>query len=206
MKKIIILILCVIGSQMVFAQGNRDGRNDGLRDREKGKDFSEGTKLQPCQRYDDNEYYAASGFFRMKAGGDTERDFTLTINRELNSLRQQVKSKVGGKYRAVVRDYFDQMDIDDKSSAASHIESAGEQVIDQFLNDTEEDCREYGPVDDSGYQNLYIGILVQKKKLVEKIIDGIENNNNIPANEREQLRKNEDKFRESAFKAFDIKE
>ena len=206
MKKVIILILCVIGSQMMFAQGNRDGRNDRMRDREAKTQVKVETELQPCQRYDDNEYYAASGFIRTLAGGVGEKEFTLLINKELNNLRQQVKSKIGGKYQSVVRDYFDQMDIDDKSSAASHIESAGEQIIDQFLNDTEEDCREYGPVEDGGFQNIYIGILVRKKQLVDKIIDGIENDKSIPANEKEQLRKNEEKFRESAFKVFDIKE
>ena len=206
MKKIIVLILCVLFTQSIFAQGNRDGRNDRLRDREKDKDFTENTNIQPCQRYDDNEYYAASGFMRIKAGGDTERDYTLDINKLLNSLRQQVKSKIGGKYKAVVRDYFDQMDIDSKSSEASHIESAGEQIIDQILNDTEEDCREFSKPDDSGYQNLYIGILVRKVQLVEQIIDGLENKSNLPADEKEQLRKNENAFRESAFKVFEISE
>lgn len=206
MKKIIVLILCVVFTQSIFAQGNRDGRNDRLRDREKDKNFTENTNIQPCQRYDDNEYYAASGFIRIKAGGGGERDFTLDINKELNSLRQQVKSKIGGKYKAVVRDYFDQMDIDTKSSEASHIESAGEQIIDQILNDTEEDCREFGPVDDAGYQNIYIGILVRKVQLVEQLVDGLENNSDLPANEKEQLRKNENAFRESAFKVFEIGE
>lgn len=206
MKKIIVLILCVVFTQSIFAQGNRDGRNDRLRDREKDKNFTENTNIQPCQRYDDNEYYAASGFMRIKAGGDTERDYTLDINKLLNSLRQQVKSKIGGKYKAVVRDYFDQMDIDSKSSEASHIESAGEQIIDQILNDTEEDCREYGSVDEGGYQNIYIGILVRKVQLVEQIIDGLENKSNLPADEKEQLRKNENAFRESAFKVFEISE
>lgn len=206
MRKIFVLILCVIFTQGVFAQGNRDGRNDRMRDREAQTQVKVKTELQPCQRYDDNEYYAASGFIRIKAGGVGEKDFTQLINKELNTLRQQVKSKIGGKYQSVCRDYFDQMDIDDKSSAASHIESAGEQIIDQFLNDTEEDCREYGEVDDGGYQNVYMGILVRKVQLVEKLINGLENNNTIPANEKEHLRKNENAFRESAFKAFDIKE
>lgn len=205
MKNIAGLIICIVLAQIAFAQSNRDNRNNRMRDRESDKQFIQETYLQPCQRYDDNEYYAASGFIRVKAGGEGEKDFTLLINKELNSLRQQVKSKVGGKYKSVVRDYFDQMDIDSKSTEASHIESAGEQIIDQFLNDTEEDCRELGPIDDSGFQNIYIGILVRKVELVEKLVDGLENNNSIPSNEKEQLRKNEDKFRESAFKAFDIK-
>ncbi len=206
MKKLFVVVICMILSQVVFAQGNRDGRNDRLRDREKDKDFTENTTIQPCQRYDDNEYYAASGFIRIKAGGTGEKDFTLLLNKELNSLRQQVKSKIGGRYKAVVRDYFDQMDIDAKSTEASHIESAGEQIIDQILNDTEEDCREFGQVDDGGYQNVYIGILVRKVQLVEEIIDGLEKDTTIPANEREQLRKNEDAFRESAFKVFEVKD
>ncbi len=205
MKNIAGLIICIVLAQIAFAQSNRDNRNNRMRDRESDKQFIQETYLQPCQRYDDNEYYAASGFIRVKAGGEGEKDFTLLINKELNSLRQQVKSKVGGKYKSVVRDYFDQMDIDSKSTEASHIESAGEQIIDSFLNDTEEDCRELGPVDDSGFQNIYIGILVRKVELVNKLVDGLENNNDIPSNEKEQLRKNEDKFRESAFKAFDIK-
>jgi len=205
MKNISGLIICIVLAQIAFAQSNRDNRNNRMRDRESDKQFIQETYLQPCQRYDDNEYYAASGFIRVKAGGEGEKDFTLLINKELNSLRQQVKSKVGGKYKSVVRDYFDQMDIDSKSTEASHIESAGEQIIDSFLNDTEEDCRELGPVDDSGFQNIYIGILVRKVELVNKLVDGLENNNDIPSNEKEQLRKNEDKFRESAFKAFDIK-
>lgn len=205
MKNIAVLIICIVLAQVAFAQSNRDGRNDRMRNRESDKQFIKETYLQPCQRYDDNEYYAASGFIRVKAGGEGEKDFTLLINKELNSLRQQVKSKVGGKYKSVVRDYFDQMDIDSKSTEASHIESAGEQIIDSFLNDTEEDCRELGPVDDDGFQNIYIGILVRKVELVEKLVDGLENNNEIPSNEKEQLKKNENAFRESAFKAFDIK-
>jgi hypothetical protein len=205
MKNIAVLIICIVLAQVAFAQSNRDGRNDRMRNRESDKQFIQKTYLQPCQRYDDNEYYAASGFIRVKAGGEGEKDFTLLINKELNSLRQQVKSKVGGKYKSVVRDYFDQMDIDSKSTEASHIESAGEQIIDSFLNDTEEDCRELGPVDDDGFQNIYIGILVRKVELVEKLVDGLENNNEIPSNEKEQLKKNENAFRESAFKAFDIK-
>ncbi len=206
MRKIIVLCLGIIFSQAIFAQSNRDGRNDRMRDREAKTPIKVETEVQPCQRYDDNEYYAASGFIRIKAGGDVEKDFTILINKELNSLRQQVKSKIGGKYRAVVRDYFDQMDMDAKSSEASHIESAGEQIIDRFLDDTEEDCREFGPVDDAGYRNMYMGILVRKKQLVDKLIDDLENKSNMPASAKEQLRKNEQAFRESAFKVFEINE
>lgn len=196
-------LLMIVGIQSMYAQSNRNGRNDRMRDHENSLRQTEETTIQPCMRYDDDEYFAGSGYTRVKAGGEGERDFTLVINKLLNSVRQQVKQKIGGKYKAVVRDYFDQMDYGDKVSAASHIESAGEAVIDRFLGDTEEDCRTFGEVDDAGYQNIYIGILVKKSALVDAILDGIAVDKDVPADIKQQVRQNEKAFRDSAFKVFE---
>lgn len=193
----------VVGIQSLCAQSNRSGRNDRLRERENNLRQTEETTIQPCMRYDDDEYFAGSGYTRVKAGGEGERDFTLVINKLLNSVRQQVKQKIGGKYKAVVRDYFDQMDYGDKSSAASHIESAGEEVIERILGDTEEDCRTFGEVDEAGYQNIYIGILVKKSDLVDSLLEGIENDKDVPSDIKQQVRQNEKEFRDSAFKIFE---
>ncbi len=95
------------------------------------------------------------------------------------------------------------MDYGDKSSAASHIESAGEEVIDRILGDTEEDCRTFGEMDDAGHQNIYIGILVKKSDLVDSLIEGIENDKDVPSDIRQQVRQNEKAFRDSAFKIFE---
>lgn len=200
---IVISFLMIVGTQSLFAQSNRSGRNDRMRERENNLRQTEETTIQPCMRYDDEEYFAGSGYTRVKAGGEGERDYTIVINKLLNSVRQQVKQKIGGKYKAVVRDYFDQMDYGDKSSAASHIESAGEEVIDRFLGDTEEDCRTFGEMDDGGYQNIYIGILVKKTDLVDALLDGIEEDDNVPADIKQQVRQNEKAFRDSAFKIFE---
>jgi hypothetical protein len=189
--------------QSLYAQSNRSGRNDRLRERENNLRQTEETTIQPCMRYDDDEYFAGSGYTRVKAGGEGERDYTLVINKLLNSVRQQVKQKIGGQYKAVVRDYFDQMDYGDKISAASHIESAGEEVIDRVLGNTEEDCRTFGEVDEAGYQNIYIGILVKKSDLVNSLLDGIENDKDVPADIQQQVRQNEKAFRDSAFKIFE---
>ena len=174
-----------------------------MREREKDLRPTEETTIQPCMRYDDDEYFAGSGFTKVYAGEEGERDYTLVINKLLNSVRQQVKQKIGGQYKAVVRDYFDQMDYGDKSSAASHIESAGEEVIDRILGNTEEDCRTFGKIDEAGYQNIYIGILVKKSDLVDSLIEGIENDKDVPSDIRQQVRQNEQAFRDSAFKIFE---
>lgn len=199
----VVSLLMIAGMQSLYAQNNRNGRNDRMRDHENELRQTEETTIQPCMRYDDEEYFAGSGFTRVKAGGEGERDYTLVINKLLNSVRQQVKQKIGGKYKAVVRDYFDQMDYGDKTAAASHIESAGEEVIDRFLGDTEEDCRTFGEIDDAGYQKIYIGILVKKSDLVNSLLDGIEKDDDVPADIRQQVRQNEKAFRDSAFKIFE---
>lgn len=165
-------------------------------------DYDERTTQQPCWMLDSDKYFTASGFFRMKYKGDGERDYTIKFNEQLNSLRQQVKQKIGGKYRAIMRDYFDQLDVDGRSSAAAHIESAGEQAIDRYLNDTKEACREMGEVDEAGYRTIYMGITVSKEEIAEALVKGIEKGEGIPENVKKEVRQNEEKFRESALKSF----
>ncbi len=204
MKQFLLFALIFSAIAPIHAD-NRSNRNSRMRDQEDTK-LTEKTTTQPCMRYDDNEYYAGSGWVRVKMIGDGERDYSIAATKLLANLRQQVKQKIGGKYQAVVRDYFDQMDVDDKFSAASHIESAGEQIIDIYLNDTEEDCRQLGPIDEeTGFANLYMGILVRKADLVESIVDGLQESDQVPNDVKAQVKANEQAFRESAFKVFDAK-
>lgn len=178
-----------INTQNVVKYGNNDAYEE--------------TSSQPCWLADNDEYYAASGFFRIKAGGNGERDYTIEFNKQLNSLRQQVKMKIGGHYRSIMRDYFDQLDVDSRSSVASHIESAGEEAIDKLLNDSKESCRQRSEkVDESGYVTWYLAITVSKAEIAQAIVDGVEESKDIPENVKKEVRQNEEKFRESALKSF----
>ena len=192
---ILVLIACV--AQVMYAQTPQDSL---LAELARRKAIDAGAYETQCTIYDDDQWYTA---FNQKLGVEGDPQLANSL---LRTCQEQLKDKLAGKVQAITTTYFDQMDIDSKSSEASHIESAGEQIIDQILNDTEEDCREFSKPDDSGYQNIYIGILVRKVQLVEQIIDGLENKSNLPADEKEQLRKNENAFRESAFKVFEISE
>ncbi len=165
-------------------------------------DADEETTSQPCWIADNDEYFAASGYFRIKYKGDGERDFTIEYNKQLNTLRQQVKMKIGGHYRSIMRDYFDQLDVDSRSSVASHIESAGEEAIDKVLNDSKEACRQMGKVDESGYRFIYMAITVSKKEVAQSIVEGVEESKDIPESVKKEVRQNEAKFRESALKSF----
>ena len=88
---------------------------------------------QPCQLYDDAEWFTATGVRRIKVNSLNTAPTAL-----LRATQQQLRLKVKGVYKAVVRDYFDQMDADEGSYAVSHIESAGDFIIDQKINETYE--------------------------------------------------------------------
>ena len=209
MKKVSIIVLSGILFAFVLplsakAQFDQDLHQINTKNvkQQANNDLREETLSQPCWIADNDEYFAASGYFRMKQGGVNERDFTIEFNKQLNSLRQQVKMKIGGQYRSIMRDYFDQLDVDSRSSVASHIESAGEEAIDKLLNDSKEVCRQTGNVDESGYCNVYMAITVSKKEIAQAIVDGVEDSKDIPENVKKEVRQNEEKFRESALKSF----
>ncbi len=208
MKKISYIVLGILFGVVLIPNANAQFDNE-LKNANAKKvvnyannDDDEETTSQPCWLADNDEYFAASGYFRIKAGGDSERDYTIEFNKQLNSLRQQVKMKIGGHYRSIMRDYFDQLDVDSRSSVASHIESAGEEAIDKLLNDSKEACRQMGKVDESGYRMIYMAITVVKKEIAQAIVDGVEESKDIPESVKKEVRQNEEKFRESALKSF----
>ena len=201
-------IILFVFAASYFSTLTAQNRNDKNRDKREVRYSKEGpsekkTKEMPCMMYDNDEEYVATGMMRIKMGGSGEQNLTLQINKLLGSCQQQLKMKVKGRYQAVIRDYFEQMDMDAKSSAASRITSAGEMIIDQLLDDTREDCREIGETDEAGYANVYMGILIKKSTLVEKLVGGMQESKTLSSDEKEKLRQNESTFRESAFKVFD---
>ena len=145
MKNIVFLtaaLIFIVGGAADVSAQSRNDRNRAKREARYDKQKPEETRELPCMMYDDDEWYVASGASRVKMGGDGGGLSTSIINALLQDCQAQLKMKIKGRYKAVVRDYFDQMDLDAKSTVAAHIESAGEMVIDAMLDDTREDCRE----------------------------------------------------------------
>lgn len=138
----------------------------------------------PCWEPDTKEYFTAQVQRVMPLNQVTIQSTAL-----LRLAKQQMQQKIAGAYKQVIRDYFDQMDLNDQFSATSHIESAGEMVINQMVNNTEESCREMTRPDTNGNVTLYLAIKVSKEDLVEQIM------NNIPEKEKKEVIKNEEDFR-----------
>lgn len=138
----------------------------------------------PCWEPDTKEYFTAQVQRVMPLN-----QVTMQATALLRLAKQQMQQKIAGAYKQVIRDYMDQMDLDDKFTAASHIESAGEMVINQIVNNTEESCREMTRPDASGQVTLYLAIKVSKENLVKEIL------NNIPEKEKKEVLTNEEEFR-----------
>ena len=152
---------------------------------------NEATSKLPCELYDDDEWFTAFGSRLMKQPN-------TAASALLRSLQRQMRDKLSGAYKQVTRDYFDQMDTEEGSYEREHIESAGQMVINQLVNETREFCRERSKYPNAeGIYTMYMSMRVSKKEVVEKVI------NTISEDQQLKVRFNEKQFRESAFKVFE---
>lgn len=145
----------------------------------------------PCQMYDDDEWFYATGVRQFK-----QSSINTAPTATLRSTQYQMRQKLQGVYRAVLRDYFDQMNTDQGSYANEHLESAGDLVIKATINETYEVCRKQSPVDANGNMRMYMAIKVSKKQFVKDLVQQISKDKEL------EVRFNEKQFRDSAFKVF----
>jgi len=207
MKFITTLMVLVFGIQFVQAQlTDTEKKLMELRARRAvAKEMTEGGNLLtleadantyevPCTIYDDDEWYTA---FNQKEGrpGDPQ-----LANSLLRSCQQQLKDKLAGRVKQITNTYFDQLDINGKSSEAEHIEGASQMAVDQFINETKEYCRKQSlPDERTGNIVVYMSIRVSKKEVLQTMEKGIQKDAEA------KVRFNEQQFREAAFKVFDEK-
>ena len=174
------------------AQKLQDAKAKAEQDAIERASYRSNTHQMPCQMYDNDEWFYATGVRQFPISNINNAP-TAT----LRATQQLMRQKLSGLYRSVLRDYFDQMDIDAMSSTASHIESAGDIVIKATINDTYEVCRENTDPDESGKIYMYMAIKVNKKKFVDDVV------REITKEAETRTRFNEQKFREDAFKVFE---
>ena len=145
----------------------------------------------PCWEADTDEYFTAHVQRKMKLN-----QMTLQGTALLRLAQQQMRQKIEAAYKGVVRDYMDQMELDEKSSIAAHIESAGEEVIQKFVAATKETCRKSTRPDASGEVTVYLSIRVDKKDLTDELV------NKLSEEEETKIRTNEEKFRQQTAHHF----
>lgn len=197
-----ILMVLVCSVHATFAQTDLEKKLAELKAREavatyinetdlNSKELKANTAETPCALYDDETWYTA---YNQKGGrpGDPQ-----LANSLLRTCQQQLKDKLAGKVQAITTAYFDQMDIDGRSSAAEHIEGASQTAVDQSINETQEYCRRQSLPDENGNIIMYMSIRIKKQEILQVMEEGI-------AKDKEaKVRYNEKQFREAAFKVFE---
>lgn len=146
----------------------------------------------PCWMADDDEWFYATIQRQCK-----QSSMNTAPTATLRSAQMLMRQKLSGVYRAVLRDYFDQMDTDEGNYANQHLESAGDLVIKATINETYEVCRKLTRPDENGNITMYMTIKVSKKKFANDLVK------KITEEEQMKVRFNEKKFRDSAFKVFE---
>lgn len=146
----------------------------------------------PCRIADDDEWFYATIQRQFK-----HSRMNTAPTATLRSAQLLMRQKLSSIYRAVLRDYFDQMDTEEGSYANQHIESAGDLVIKATINETYEICRKQTRPDENGNVVMYMTVKVSKKKFAKDLV------NKISEDEQMKVRFNEKKFRDSAFKVFE---
>ena len=146
----------------------------------------------PCWMADDDEWFYATIQRQFK-----QSSMNTAPTATLRSAQMLMRQKLSSVYRAVLRDYFDQMDTEEGTYANQHLESAGDLVIKATINETYEVCRKQTKPDENGNVIMYMTIKVSKKKFAKDLVQ------KISEDEQLKVRFNEKKFRDSAFKVFE---
>ena len=139
-KFLTIFMVLACSVQVVMAQTNYDIDWDNLNKVAEGTSkLNDKAYEKPCAIYDDDQWYTA---FNEKIGVEGDPQLANSL---LRTCQEQLKDKLAGKVQQITTTYFDQMDINGKSSAAEHIEGASQMVVDQMVNETREYCRRERP-------------------------------------------------------------
>ena len=146
----------------------------------------------PCYMTDDDDWFYATIQRTCK-----QSSMNTAPTATLRSAQMLMRQKLAGIYKAVLRDYFDQMDTDNGNYANQHLESAGDLVIKAAINHTYEVCRKQTRPDDKGNVTMFMTIKVSKKNFTDDLVK------KITDEEEMKVRFNEKKFRDSAFKVFE---
>lgn len=146
----------------------------------------------PCWMADDDEWFYATAQRQFK-----QSSMNTAPTATLRSAQLQMRQKLQSVYRAVLRDYFDQMDTDEGSYANEHIESAGDLIVKTAINETYEVCRKQTRPDEKNNVIMYVTVKVSKKKFTDNMVK------QLSEDEQLKMRFNEKTFRDSAFKVFE---
>ena len=148
----------------------------------------------PCQEYDTEEYFAATGI----ASGPQPR-MGVVHEMALANAQNIVRQKMQHAYKGAIDDYSNAIGTNMGTDIQEKMERGGTQIIDRIINDTQENCVKYSAVDSRGNVSCYVGIRISKEEVATAIADYVSDDEEL------KVRFNEFDFRkrmEENFKKF----
>lgn len=150
----------------------------------------------PCQVYDDDDYFAATGIYRgsMNQKGELQK-FALV------NAQTICRMKVKHAYRGMVSDFSQSHGNNRGNDIETKITQAGDQIIDTVINDTQAKCVKYSGVGADGMIETYVAIKIPKKELAGKMADEVKNV--LTDEEKTKIDFHEDEYRKQMEERFE---
>ncbi len=156
----------------------------------------------PCQVYDDDEFFAATGIYKGKASQKGEVQKFAHVN-----AQDICRMKVKHTYKGMVSDFSKSSGNNRGNNIETKISQAGEQIIDTVINDTKATCVKYSTVDAGGMIEAYVAIKIPKIDLAQKLAYEVTNlltdeeKTRINFHENEYIKKTIERFEENDLQA-----
>ncbi len=141
----------------------------------------------PCQVYDTDTEFAATGKYR----GSSKQLGECELN-ALQNARQMVYEKFHHKYSGKVRNYSNSYGSNNGNDIATKLQRGGDQALEVVLNDVKSVCVKWSPVEDDGHITCYNAIRVSKQQLAQETAKAIDNI--LTKEEKRMIDFQEDKF------------
>ena len=118
----------------------------------------------PCQMYDDNNYFAATGIYK----GSVEQKGELQ-KFALANAQALCRMKVKHTYQGMVSDFSQSYGNNRGNDIETKISQSGDHIIDAVINDTQAKCVKYSNVGTDGTIEVYVAIQIPKIDLAQKL-------------------------------------
>jgi hypothetical protein len=180
--------------------GSKTGpQSGGVAEAAGGNPFGGEVYELPCNVFDDNEWFAATGI----ATGPRTRMDVIQMS-ALTNAQNVIRRKMQHAYQGIVSDYSNYIGNNQGTDADVHIESAGDQIIDAVVKDSRAVCGpKFSAPDEKGQVNCFIAVKISKKEVSDKLADKVEDM--VSKNEELRIRFDESNFRDrmdEKFKSF----
>lgn len=201
MKKIFYSVLTAFFAFFITACASGQHKSDGNTVLNSANPFDESFEA-PCQVYDDDNYFAATGIYKgsMEQKGELQK-FALV------NAQSICRMKVKHTYKGMVSDFSQSSGNNRGNDIETKITQAGDQIIDTVINDTQAKCVKYSAADAAGMIEVYVAIQIPKIDLAQKLAYEVsklltdQEKTQINFHENEYIKKTIERFEESDLQA-----